>query len=248
MEVVAERDAPRIGLFRAVPHLVGRPVHEGGASVVDDPSVHRTRKRSAEVRTPVILGVERAVEVTGELVEAMARLGAKVSRTCGLHVHVGVPEGVTVMDALAAIREYWLPVQERFFEIAYGPYWGLTRAYMARARWCWLWSEDQILHAAYDPFDNSHRYHALNPLAVAKHGTLEYRLWPMRLDRGFIERAIRESASHAAGIDWLDVQKGEFRARLQEIRDVVAQRHAEFHRKAVANFLERIRRKNKAGN
>lgn len=265
MEVFADLEVLRFRLSRLIPDIVGKPVHEGGASLSCDRSVDRVQKRASEIRTPIMRGLDHALDLVGRLTQALAvtaspmpSLGnvrppfwldpeavvheiTRIKRTCGLHVHVGVPENVTWIDGLAAVLDVWLADQNRMMAEAYGQQWWSNRAYLDRMHWCFPWAEALVFEVAASREPERERNHPFNPMAIRKHRTIEYRMWPMSLDPERVKHAVRTSVEHALTIDWDRVRNGESRRRLQEIHDWAKAKREEIARRFHEDVMENYR-------
>lgn len=160
-----------------------------------------------ELQLGPIGGLEAAKKELLTLLDGLRVMGAKLSLRCGLHIHVGtVPPEVDWIAGIVATELYWLPVQDRYFELAYGERWFADRHCWARMGFIAPWREDQMESAAKARSPQDIRHHAFNAAgAIEKHRTIEYRLWPMTFDDGKALEFLQASAEHASSIDWKHV-------------------------------------------
>lgn len=170
-----------------------------GASVVGDGSVHAGRF-AMEVVTAPARGAAVEAQVR-DLCRALARQGAVVDKTCGLHVHVDARDQGYL--GLCRISHLWSKVEASLFNVVapsrrkkvpgaaqhYCQPWGLTferagvflaesEADKMRALDCAIYGNVQAAAVAKRPGNKYHgsRYRSLNLHAFHVHGTVEARL------------------------------------------------------------------------
>lgn len=175
-----------------------------------------------ELQIGPVPGLEAAKQELCCLLDGLRVMGGKISPRCGLHIHVGtVPPNVDWIAGLVATERYWLPVQDAFFEKAFGPRWFEHKQYLARLFYIAPWAPKEISTAAAFESSQATRRHAFNAAgAIDKHRTLEYRLWPMTFDEGKALVFLEASAEHAALIDWDDILSS---ARYFELKERAAE-------------------------
>jgi hypothetical protein len=83
---------------RVIPNAPERGVVSGAWKASHDGSIHVQNMQGVEFVSPVLRGSE-GLENVQIMVERIAAMGARVNRTCGVHIHVGFPT-----NDLAAVR------------------------------------------------------------------------------------------------------------------------------------------------
>lgn len=237
-------------LSRKNPELYNPQREMPGFKYGNDYSIGPTKRRSLEFRSHVCNDVEEAIKYLRALMADIEQIGARPTSTCGFHVHCSVPEGIDWKDGLIATLLYWIPVQKQFMKIAYGKDWVTNRAYISRARFCYLWTSDDIIPTAqyYSRGQDGVRFRTFNPFSIIRHGTVEYRLWPMVMNVSQLETYLLASYFHAMAIDWKAVHASKMRETIEkEVADYL--KRWEEHRKKIKqeilrrwNMLEERRR------
>lgn len=129
---------------------------------------------SSEIVSP-ILDDSRLNEMK-TVTRALLGAGARVTRSAGFHAHLGL-DGIG-SDALPQLILNWYAVHS-YTELLVAP---SRRTGGSSARWCRAMSVDnaeRIAEAVRDrdyEFANADRYFSLNLNAIARHGTVEFRL------------------------------------------------------------------------
>ena len=128
---------------------------------------------TAECVTPALDGNETGFESLKKCCKALARVGARVNNSCGLHVHIGARD----LDDRTYCNVF---VNYMMLETAIESFLAPSRR-GSRARWCYSLRNHEfgILHATtkgevrqalgYD------RYHRVNAEAYDRHQTIEFR-------------------------------------------------------------------------
>ena len=140
---------------------------------------------SCELVSPILRGEEGIAEIK-KVCAALATIGAKVNRTCGLHVHFGIRD--LTHDQIKRVCKMWVRDESVIDTVMPESRRGNNNRYcrsnvydsvdamfekISNAR-----SFDQLQSALCPPTDyspHSGRYHKVNLLAFAEHGTIEFR-------------------------------------------------------------------------
>lgn len=174
------------------------PTHEG-----DDVATSQ-----CELITPVLSG-SKDIELLQEVVRNLKRYGAKVNRSCGLHVHIGAedftPKHLRVLaniwhkneamflnafqvDNEHRNTDYCQPMREAFSRAINTLTGDFTlQEFLASYYLC---LPDEVHHQQQVHYNN-HRYHALNFHSLGMHGTIEFRLFNSTLHAGKVKTAIQ---------------------------------------------------------
>lgn len=123
-----------------------------------------------ELVSPVLKG-ESGIEQINKVCKVMERLGCKINKSCGLHVHHKVVKSRAKSTMRNALRLY-ADHQSQFS--------AMLPPSRTNNRYCQ--EINQLRHNFSDDneltqfaFNSYNRYHAVNPLAFWRHGTLEFR-------------------------------------------------------------------------
>jgi hypothetical protein len=146
--------------------------------VVTDASVTSTNTgegRGLELVSPILLG-EAGLAEAALVVKTIRTAGAKVDRTCGLHVHVGA-DGMTGTDIMRVVDLYTNNQDNINSVVSRG---------RRDGRWARTWTNYSLDYlrrsltgvtgrASITNNVGSERYRTVNVTAYARHGTLEFR-------------------------------------------------------------------------
>lgn len=170
-------------LAAKVAQLSGQPCYYAGYThavagswkIVTDGSLrHNAGEVAYEMVSPILQG-EAGLQAATKVCEAMVALGARVNRSCGLHVHVGTRnESTATLRRLAYVYaqseeviDSLLPASRRASNNTYcGPVKNVNLASLARA------TDARGIATAINGGD---RYCKLNYTAFWKYGTVEFR-------------------------------------------------------------------------
>ena len=143
-------------------------VHTNYFKIVSDSSIEG--QNSNEVVTPVLRG-KNGLSDLEMLCKSLEEVGARVNRSCGLHVHIGA-EKMTDAHYCRLVRNY------QKFEMAIDSFMPLSRR-MNNSRWCRTLFGHNFEHcttkgeiAAELGYD---RYHKVNAESYSRHKTIEFR-------------------------------------------------------------------------
>lgn len=175
--------------------------------VVRDSSIVTDGGEQCELVTPILNYGD--IETLQEIVRKLRKAGAKVNKSCGLHVHIGA-KGMTAQairnlvntvasreelffKALnvdeARKRRYCKPVDERFLQELNAK----KPATLDEVKTIWYGDDHD-----HDYHYHESRYHALNLHATFTKGTIEFRLFNGTLHAGEIKTAIQISCALVA--------------------------------------------------
>lgn len=146
---------------------------QGAWVITEDGSIER--RNSIELVSPILQGVEgfRQVEIVCDVLNA---LGAKIDKTCGLHVHVDAND-LTGNDLYNLVQRYyncectidgWMPKSRRKNNNQF--------CYSMEGVAEFLNENDRTDYLQTINYESSYgRYYKLNLLAFFRHGTVEFR-------------------------------------------------------------------------
>jgi hypothetical protein len=139
--------------------------------------------KGAEIVTPILNYSD--IDTVSKIVRALREAGAKVPKTCGLHIHVGFGSEDKPADAFQMANLVKIVnKQEEYIFAAFG----VTE--QRKRRYCQPMPEElvefcstvkpgaKLSALSFNPFGNRifyDRYHGLNTLAYSKHQTVEFR-------------------------------------------------------------------------
>ena len=181
---VAREILRRAGVLVANTGNYTHAVTEGHWKVVEDGSVHGDGG-GCEVVSPILDGEDGIAQVR-KVARALARAGATVNLSCGLHVHVDARD-LTVDDC-------------KNVAIRYGRYQTEINAFMPVSRrqndyarcMTELVSESRFRNATSKyMLAQMNRYHAVNLAALERHSTLEFRQHSGSVNAAKIENWVR---------------------------------------------------------
>lgn len=192
---------------------------------------------SCEVVSPVLTGNDGLTEIR-TVAGILRTAGAKVNKTCGMHIHIGVDNALTVEQQARVIvmHQMWQPAfdalltEQRIYDR--DPDYP-TRHHYAKKRTrrqafalAADWADAGDRHARRRVASNDDRYHAINVNAFYKYGTFEIRshqgstngknasAW-IALNTGFMQWA----ASFNNGLSCCPVEEGEYTHNQREMND-----------------------------
>ena len=148
--------------------------------IVTDASVNRTGTGTGglELVSPVLRGANGLAELA-KAVKALAGAGARVDRTCGVHIHIGMDglNGAQIMNVV----DYYAANQSHINGLVARS--RLSSGYCRPANQMSRYTMQAISQARQatnptqirDAFRNGERYYSVNVTSYAKYGTLEFR-------------------------------------------------------------------------
>lgn len=160
---------------RLVPNMPERGIVSGAWKASHDGSIQVTGMQGVEFVSPVLRGADGLDNVT-LAVERIAAMGAKVNRSCGVHIHVGFPTNdLAAVRRLVHLVAHW----ESALFATTGTKSRETNHFCRSIKTATVRTARYTSNANVRTAINGNRYHTLNlmPLLSGSQPTVEFRVF-----------------------------------------------------------------------